>query len=54
MKKRMTALLLAAVLVVGLLAGCSSKTDSTEQETQEGQPQYAYQTTFTPLTLENP
>ena len=49
MKKRMTALLLAAVLVVGLLAGCSSKTDSTEQETQEGQPQYAYQTTFTPL-----
>ena len=49
MKKRITALLLAAALVAGLLAGCSNKTDPTDQETQEGQPQYAYQTTFSPL-----
>lgn len=51
MKKRIAALLQAAVLLLGL-AACSNNANQTEQDEQEGQPQYAYQTTFSPINFD--
>lgn len=65
MKKRMIALLLAAVLLAGLLAGCGEKNeenapgvsqqpgnDSSQQQTATVQGKYAYQASFYPLDLD--
>ena len=50
MKYRILALFLACLTMAGLLAGCSKPAETDSDSEAEG-PQYAYQTTFTPLDL---
>lgn len=55
MKKRVLALLLACLTLVGLLAGCNQKTSnpSNGDENDADTPKYGYQTTFTPLEIDD-
>lgn len=55
MKHRILALLLACLTLTGLLAGCSNPSATTDPDssgTDSTERQYAYQSTFTPLTLD--